>query len=46
VNAVAGTASARDRLDGSRVLSTAKDAMNTVLLLTHLGGTLLAWVAR
>jgi 2-polyprenyl-3-methyl-5-hydroxy-6-metoxy-1,4-benzoquinol methylase len=39
-------AAARDRIDGSRVLSTAKDAVNALLGATHLGDSLLAWAVR
>lgn len=39
-------AAARDRLDGSRVLSAAKDAVNALLRVTSLGDTLLAWAVR
>jgi SAM-dependent methyltransferase len=39
-------AAARDRLDRSRALSAAKDAVNTLLRVTRLGDTLLAWATR
>lgn len=39
-------AAVRDRLEGSRLLLAAKDAVNAFLRLTRLGDTLLAWAAR
>jgi SAM-dependent methyltransferase len=39
-------AAARDRLDRSRLLTVAKDSVNTILRLTQLGDTLLAWAVR
>jgi len=39
-------AAARDRLDGSRILSAVKDAVNALLRVTRLGDTLLAWAVR
>jgi SAM-dependent methyltransferase len=39
-------AAARDRLDRSRLLTFAKDGVNTILRLTQLGDTLLAWAMR
>ena len=39
-------ADARDRLDGSWVLSAARGAVNKLLRATRLGDTLLAWATR